>query len=66
VPEQERELVVDVALAVVQVGGADPTVAQTPQACTSTTASPGPGSGTTIVSTVTGAPLLWATTPFTS
>jgi hypothetical protein len=39
---------------------------QTPQAWTSTTASPGPGSGTMIVSMLTGAPLLRATTPFTS
>ena len=39
---------------------------QTPHACTFTSASPGPGSGTRIVSTVTGAPFARATTPRTS
>src|SRR5215213_8338575 len=37
-----------------------------PQACTRMSASPGPGSGTTIVWTVTGSPLAAATTPRTS
>ena len=60
VAEQERELVVDPALPVVEVGVAhaarlDPT-----------TASPGPGSGTTMVTTWTGSPTAIATTPRTS
>ncbi|GAA4093560.1 hypothetical protein GCM10022214_64550 [Actinomadura miaoliensis] len=37
----------------------------TPHACTFTTASPGPGSGTVIVSMRTGSPLPGATTPRT-
>jgi len=59
VAEQEGELVVDGALAVMQVRVAHP------HAWTATTASPGPGSGTTTCSTVTGAPLPFATTPRT-
>ena len=58
--EQEGEVVVDTALAVVQVGVADPARLHVDDGLTR------PGSGTTIVSMLTGAPLLRATTPFTS
>ena len=59
VAEQEREVVVDAALAVVQVGVAHAAGLDRDHA------SPGPGSGTTIVSIETGAPLRSATTPRT-
>ena len=57
--EQERELVVDAALPIVQVGVAHAARLHLDERLA------GPGSGTTIVSTVTGAPLPRATTPFT-
>ena len=60
VAEQEREVVVDRALAVVQVGVADAARLHSHQRLAR------PGSGTTIVSTVTGAPFARATTPRTS
>ena len=60
VSEEERKLVADPA---------PPdkwrSVWHTPHAWTSTTASPGPGSGITILSIETGAPSARATTPFT-
>ena len=59
VAEQEREVVVDAALAVVQVGVADPA------GLDRTTASPGPGSGTTTSTSSTSAPLARAMTPLT-
>ena len=57
VTEQEREVVVDPTLAVVEVGVADAAGLDL------TSASPGPGSGTRIVSTRTGSPFYLATTP---
>lgn len=59
VSEQKRVFVVDAALAVGQVGMAYP------QAVTSTTASPGPGSGTTMFTSSTGSPFCRAITPRT-
>ena len=59
VAEQERELVVDAALAVVQVGVADPARLDLHDRLT------GPGSGTTTSTSSTGAPLLRAMTPVT-
>ena len=59
VAEQEREVVVDRAFAVVQVGVAHAARLH------AHAASPGPGSGTTISRTSTGAPFASATTPLT-
>ena len=57
--EQERELVVDPALAIRQVGMADPA------GDTSTTTSPGPGSGMTTSTNSTGSPFFREITPRT-
>ena len=61
VAEQVREVVADAALAVVQVG-----VAHAARLHARRAPRPGPGSGTTIVSTRTGSPFAGATTPRTS
>src|ERR1035441_4866275 len=58
--EKERKFVANAALAVVR------SVWQTPHAWMRTTTSPGPGSGTTTVTSDTGSPLAIATTPWTS
>ena len=59
VAEQERKVVVDAALAIVQIGVADAA------GRTRTSASPGPGSGTITVSVRTGSPLAALITPST-
>ena len=57
-PKQKREFVVDRPFPIVKVG-----VAYAAQACTLTSASPGPGSGTRMSSSVTAAPTDPAITP---